>query len=71
MSPRQHEINTAVGVSLKLGREARKLPQRAAAKKLGITSTYLSALENGRVTASVELIVKAEKLYGKEVLRVE
>lgn len=71
MSPRQHGLNVSIGLSLKTGRENKKLPQRVAAKKLGITNTYLSALENGRVTASVELIVKAEKLYGKEVLRVE
>lgn len=71
MIPRQKEINRAVGLALRSGREKKVMPQTTAAKKLRITSTYLSALENGRVTASIELIAKAEKLYGTEIFHVD
>lgn len=71
MLTEQKELNKALGHSLKLARESCALPQRLAAKKLGVTHTFLSAIENGRVTTSIELVCLAERVYGKKVLRVE
>ena len=66
----QKDRNRALGKALADARVSLKWPQTLASKKLGITSTYLSALENGRVTASLELVAKAERLYGAKILEV-
>lgn len=47
-------------------REALKISQDGLAKKLDVTANYVSAIEQGKTTAGIPVIVKIIELYDKE-----
>ncbi len=56
------QINTAKG--FKVGRAYSELGQKAAAEQIGITQNYLSLLEHGHSTPSLDVLVRAANVYG-------
>lgn len=47
-----------IGQDIKLIRKARKKTQKAIAKEVGISKTYMSKIENGRQSPSLDVLYR-------------
>lgn len=60
-------INRLLGLRLKEIRQNRKISQERLSEKLGVDPKYLSRIEVGKATPSLDLLVKSADLLGVEV----
>lgn len=56
-----------LGLRLKEIRQNRKISQEKLSEKLGVDPKYLSRIEVGKATPSLDLLIKASDLLGVEV----
>ena len=61
------DIKKAISAQLRAARGMRQLSLRNAAKRLDISPSYLSQLENAERNLSLELLFRASKTYGVSV----
>ncbi|MBV5329947.1 MAG: helix-turn-helix transcriptional regulator [Chlorobium sp.] len=60
-------INRLLGLRLKEIRQNRKISQEKLSEKLGVDPKYLSRIEVGKATPSLDLLIKAADILGVEV----
>jgi len=60
-------INRLLGLRLKEIRQNRKISQEKLSEKLGVDPKYLSRIEVGKATPSLDLLVKTANLLGVEI----
>ncbi len=60
-------INRLLGLRIKEIRQNRKTSQEKLSEKLGVDPKYLSRIEGGKATPSLDLLVKTADLLGVEV----
>ena len=61
-------INENVGYRLKLAREEKELKGYSVSRKLDVTNAYISQMENGKRSVSLENLLKFSQLYEKDVV---
>ena len=61
-------INENVGYRLKIAREEKELKGYSVARKLGVTNAYISQMENGKRSVSLENLIKFSQIYEKDVV---
>lgn len=64
----KEKINNNIGFRLKLAREEKELKGYSVARKLGVTNAYISQMENGKRSVSLENLLKFSQLYEKDVV---
>jgi transcriptional regulator with XRE-family HTH domain len=64
----KEDLNFNVGYRLKIAREEKELKGYSVARKLGVTNAYISQMENGKRSVSLENLLKFSQLYDKEVV---
>ena len=64
----KEDINSNVGYRLKLARQEKELKGYSVARKLDITNAYLSQMENGKRSVSLENLIKFAQIYEKDVV---
>lgn len=65
---KKEDLNNNVGFRLKLAREEKELKGYTVARKLGVTNAYISQMENGKRSVSLENLLKFSQLYDKDVI---
>lgn len=61
------QVNLLVGHNVRKYRKAKGLTQEKLALEAGITSEYISRIENGKENPTVELLFKISTVLGIEV----
>lgn len=56
-----------IGDKIKALRNESKMTQKALAKKLGVSESFINEIEMGRKVASESIITRAEKVFGKSL----
>lgn len=64
----KEDLNFNVGYRLKIAREEKELKGYSVARKLGVTNAYISQMENGKRSVSLENLLKFSQLYDKDVV---
>lgn len=64
----KEDLNFNVGYRLKIAREEKELKGYSVARKLGVTNAYISQMENGKRSVSLENLLKFSQLYEKDVV---
>lgn len=64
----KEDLNLNVGYRLKIAREEKELKGYSVARKLGVTNAYISQMENGKRSVSLENLLKFSQLYDKDVV---
>jgi transcriptional regulator with XRE-family HTH domain len=58
---------TRIGEKIKLLRDQNGMTQKALAKKLGVSESFLNEIETGRKVANEGIITRISKIFGKEL----
>lgn len=56
-----------VGTTIKLFRNESKMSQKALAKKLGVSESFINEIEEGRKVVSESIISRVSKIFGKSI----
>lgn len=56
-----------IGATIRLLRDENKMSQKALAKKLGVSESFINEVEEGRKVVSESIIVRVSKIFGKNI----